>query len=334
MSAIERLYLRLPNWIGDVCMSLPSLTLARATGIPVVLCARPWARALLAGIPVADFLPMTGKLIQDCTTLRAHLRKHPLTVRRRDGARGLLLPDSLSSAAVFALAGLRSAGYRDDGRGPLLSWPLRKPTAPCHAVESWHALTRQALLAWGLPTGSVQPVRELALPLTEDARTRAATVCVEQGLTPGDFVLIAPTATGLHRGKTKIWPDFDVYVRALQKQGHTVVMCPPPAEIEQARHNAPSATLLAPLPLDAFAALTRMARLVVCNDSGVSHVAAAAGARQLTLFGVTQRERTGPWSTRASCLGAEDQWPEINEALALTRELLAAPDANPEETQC
>ncbi|WP_262357148.1 glycosyltransferase family 9 protein, partial [Bordetella pertussis] len=42
----------------------------------------------------------------------------------------------------------------------------------------------------------------------------------------------------------------------------------------EARRNAPSATLLPPLGLGAFAALAQRAALVVCNDSGVSHVAA------------------------------------------------------------
>ena len=64
---------------------------------------------------------------------------------------------------------------------------------------------------------------------------------------------------------------------------------PPPAETDEARRNAPTAQLLPPLSLGAFAALTARSALVICNDSGVSHVAAAASARQLTLFGVTRR---------------------------------------------
>jgi len=130
---------------------------------------------------------------------------------------------------------------------------------------------------------------------------------------------------GQHRGQVKVWPGFDALTRALQDAGHTVVMCPPPAEVEQARRNAPTATLLPPLPLGAFAALTRRAALVVCNDSGVSHVAAAVGARQLTLFGVTRPEDTGPWSPNATCLGTAGLWPGVDAVLTQTLALLAVP---------
>ncbi|AKQ60828.1 glycosyltransferase family 9 protein [Bordetella hinzii] len=304
MSALSTLYVRVPNWVGDVCMSLPSLRLLQASGLPLVICARPWARDLLDGLSKADFLPMTGKWRSDRATVARH---------RRGQARGLLLPDSLSSAAVFRLAGVPSAGYRDDGRSLLLRWPVNKPAQAMHAVQSWYYLTRQALKAWGLPEGDPEPGPSLDLPLTERHRNECEAALARAGLGQRPFVLIAPTATGLHRGKIKVWPQFDALTRALQGRGHTVVMCPPAPEVEEARRNAPTASLLPPLGLGAFACLTARASLVICNDSGVSHVAAAAGARELALFGVTRRERTGPWSARAVCLGAEGAWPSLAE---------------------
>lgn len=308
MSEISCLYVRLPNWVGDVCMSLPSLRALQAAGLPLVICARPWARDLLDGIEKREFLPMLGKVGPDRATVSAHRRAQGAAGRR---ARGLLLPDSLSSALVFRLAGVPSAGYRDDGRSFLLRWPVAKPQTALHAVQSWHHLTREALARWGLPTGPAEPGPTLDLPLTPAHQDAAALALEAAGLAGQRFVLIAPTATGLHKGKIKVWPGFDTLTRALQARGHTVVMCPPPAETDEARRNAPTAQLLPPLPLGAFAALTTRAALVICNDSGVSHVAAAAGARELTLFGVTRPGRTGPWSPRAVCVGSETAWPSI-----------------------
>lgn len=312
MAFPSHLLVRLPNWVGDVCMSLPSLARLLETGLPVHVCARPWARGLLAGLPLAGFIPMTGRLGDDRRGVREHFSGQGV---RTTEVAGLLLPDSLSSAAVFRLAGIRSAGYRDDGRSLLLRWPQAKSRERLHAVESWYRLTRLALQAWQLPAGPAQPKPGLTLPLTPQHQEEAHAALAAAGLHGKDFVLIAPTATGLHRGRVKVWPGFAQLTQDLQAAGRTVLMCPPPAELEEARRNAPTAQVLPPLSLGAFAALTQAASLVVCNDSGVSHVASATGARQVTLFGVTDPARTGPWSQTAICLGADNAWPSAESVL-------------------
>ena len=308
MNPVSAIYLRMPNWIGDVCMSLPSLDASLATGLPVVVCARGWARDLLSGYGLAGFIEMKGRWREDRAAVHSFRKKaahaHP---------RGLLLPDSLSSAMVFSFAGVPSAGYRDDGRSLILRWPLPKPAGNLHAVESWYHLTSQALRRWGCAAPAPRPARQLGLRLTDKHRAEALNAIESAGLSEGGFLLIAPTATGLHKGRVKVWPHFDALVRRLQAGGQTVVMCPPPSEVEAARKNAPTAICLPPMKLGAFATLTQLAGLVICNDSGVSHLAAAAGAQQITLFGVTQRERTGPWSSQATCLGNAHAWPSLDE---------------------
>lgn len=312
MTTTQAIYLRVPNWIGDVCMSLPCLDTLLATNRPVIVCARNWARDLLAAYPLTDFVAMKGNVRADCQAVRAHRKQAGYT-----GARGLLLPDSLSSALVFRFAGIPSAGYRDDGRSVLLRWPIGKPSTPMHAVESWFHLTQAALSAWNLPKHTGAPNAELGLRLTAEHSRTGHQALKEAGLDGTPFVLIAPTATGLHRGRVKVWPGFDALTRALQACGHTVLMSPPESEQVAAREQAPTALCLPPLPLGGFATLTRSASLVICNDSGVSHIAAASGARQLTLFGVTDPARTGPWSPSAICVGQADAWPEPDAVIAM-----------------
>lgn len=286
-------------------MSLPCLDTLLATNRPVVVCARGWARDLLSAYPLAGFVAMTGNVRADCRAVRTHRKQAGFT-----GARGLLLPDSLSSALVFRFAGIPSVGYRDDGRSMLLRRPISKPRTSMHAVESWFYLTQTALSAWGLPKNTTTLAPELGLRLTAE-HTRAGRQALQDASLGGKpFVLIAPTATGLHHGKVKVWPGFDALTRALQARGHTVLMCPPESEQAAARAQAPTALCLPPLALGGFATLSRLASLVICNDSGVSHIAAASGAHQMTLFGVTDPARTGPWSPDAICVGQADAWPE------------------------
>ncbi len=309
----RHLFVRLPNWIGDVCMSLPSLNLLLATGLPVTVCARPWARGLLHALPLAGIVPMSGRFGADRRAVADALAQTGVGASQ---AAGLLLPDSLSSAAVFRLAGLRCGGYRDDGRSLLLRWPQPKPDQPLHAVESWYALTRAVLAQWGLDPGPATPPAQLGLPLLPTDHEQAQQALAQADLAHRPFVLIAPTATGLHKGRVKVWPQFDGLTRALQDRGLAVVSCPPAAERQESANNAPTAQILPSLPLGAYAALARRAALVICNDSGVSHLAAAVGARQLTIFGVTQPGRTRPWSADALLLGTDNAWPSEAEVLA------------------
>ena len=69
--------------------------------------------------------------------------------------------------------------------------------------------------------------------------------------------------------------------------------------------------------------MCKEAQLVIANDSGISHVAAAVGARQITLIGVTDPKRTGPWNPNAIVLGEENHWPTRDQVIEKIVTLLA-----------
>ena len=300
-------------------MSLPVLHLLADSGVPYVICARAWAKDLLAAMPAKGFIPMKGKAWEDARSIRAWRRKHATD------SRGLLLPDSLTSALSFKLAGLQSAGYQDDGRSLLLTWPLAKPEPRPHAVEHWYGLAIHALHQWSVTPARSKPGASLNLPLLPRHQAEAEDTMRLNGLQAKKFVLISPTATGLHHGKVKVWPHFAALAHCLNAAGWRVVMCPPPNEREAAIRNAPDAELLSPLGLGSFAALASRSALVICNDSGVSHLAATTGTRQLTLFGVTDPNRTGPWTSNAWCMGSITDWPTLDAVVQQTLDLLRNP---------
>lgn len=320
MKKISRIFIRLPNWIGDVCMSLSSLNAVISTNTQVVICARPWAESLLAAYlksPKIDFLAMSGKWRDDAKKIRDYRKDNVVSKKEV----GVLLPDSLTSALTFKMAGLSSAGYRDDGRSILLSWPLTKPQIKPHHVESWYYLTRQALATWGFSC-LTEPKQTVLLPFTDEQIAEKNVYLSQHGLTAGKFIIIAPTAVGLHKGKNKVWQGYEQLTRILHNQGHEVIMCPPPNEVAQAKENAPSATLLPALSLGAFTALLKDAAIVICNDSGVSHLSAAADAKQITIIGVTDTQHTGPWSPNAMILGENGHWPGFDEVLSAVNQCL------------
>lgn len=326
MKKIARIFIRLPNWIGDVCMSLSSLNALIDSKAEIVICAKPWAESLLAGYlerPNIRFVGLSGKWHQDAKRLREFRKSYPLPKQEKEV--GLILPDSLTSGLTFAMAGIPSAGYKDDGRSPLLKWPINKPELRVHYVTHWFNLTRVALSQWGFACAADAEQRVM-LPLTQAQQQACAQYMQEHNLVAGQFILIAPTAVGLNKGdkgKVKVWPHFDELTQHLQANGHEVIMCPPTNEAEQAQTNAPSAHLLPALPLGAFVALLQKAALVVCNDSGVSHMSAAVLAKQISLFGVTHVRYSAPWSPQALTLGDNEAWPSLDEVVSLASEVLS-----------
>lgn len=292
-------------------MCLPAMTALQQTGHPLIICARSWAQPLTSQFEPVQFISLVGKFTVDRRAI-AQISK-----QTRREALGLIMPDSLSSAALFATNGIQSCGYRDDGRSLLLRHACRQPDHPVHAVQKWWMLTRFAMQRWQITSQylAAQLAPTTVLQVTREDKQQASTVLQAHGLNDQPFVLLAPTATGLHHGKVKVWPHYAALARVLRAQGQHVVICPPAAERDQAQATCPEALLLDPLPLKAFCALTQMAKLVICNDSGVSHLAASAGANQLTLFGVTDPKQTGPWSDHAMCLGSLGQWPDLEQVL-------------------
>ena len=320
MKKISRIFIRLPNWIGDVCMSLSSLNAVIASGTKVVICAKPWAEDLLTAYlknPEVEFLALSGKWREDAKKIRNYRKNNPVPAKEL----GLLLPDSLTSALTFRLAGLSSAGYKDDGRSLILKWSITKPQPKPHHVESWYHLSRIALSSWGFSC-LAEPKSTVLLPFTDEQIAEKNVYLSQHGLTPNKFIIIAPTAIGLHKGKDKVWQCYEQLTRALHKEGHEVIMCPPLNEVSQAKSNAPSAKLLPPLSLGAYTALLKEAALVLCNDSGVSHLSAAADAKQITIIGVTDTQHTGPWSSNALILGKNGHWPTLDDVLTASKQIL------------
>ena len=135
--------------------------------------------------------------------------------------------------------------------------------------------------------------------------------------------MLCPVAVGLHRGKVKSWPQFGALCRELIRAGEQVVACPGPGETEAVRQAIAGATVLPETDVGTFAALLASSSLVVANDSGSAHVAAAVGAPLVTIFGVTDARRTGPWSRRAIGVGSEHGWPGFDDVLAACRRQLA-----------
>jgi len=174
----------------------------------------------------------------------------------------------LSNPLTLALGAARTAGFHAAGD------PCPDPATYALWSEQEHEVLRYLRLLQWL---GAQPYGEhLEFPLRPE--DHAALARAAPGLAPGSYVCIHPGA----RLPSRRWPPwrFAQVADGLAGQGWTVVITGSPDEraLTQAVRSAmrsQAVDLTGATTLGALAALLAGARLLVCNDTGVSHVAAA-----------------------------------------------------------
>lgn len=293
----QTIVVRLRNWVGDVTLAVPMLQRLADAGLDLRLVGKGWARDLLAGHgwPV-QVLPKT---MAERVRL---LRKLGQGARRDGGINALCLPDSFSSALEFRLAGLRALGHAWEGRRLLLGRAVPRPRG-VHELEVYWRLG-STLLGQDAPLPTAIGLRLADMHLAQaDALRRA------QGIEPG-CILICPFAGGTWNQVDKTWPGFaDFASNELKSFGRTVVVCPGPGEEAIAQAQFPSALMLPGVGLGAYAALLRDAAVMVSNDTGPGHLAAAVGAPLVSVMGPSDPALWRPWGPTVQVLGGDGQWP-------------------------
>jgi heptosyltransferase-2 len=301
------LVVRLCNWVGEVVLSVPALRRLESAGFDLQLVGKRWAPALLAGTGWPVLVRRSG-LAAATGQLRALRRT--LAAAGGPAPRALLMTKSLSSALEARLAGLRPAGYAHDGRSLLLAAAYPLPRFAHAAQAYWH-------LASGF-LGADAPYPDavdLAPSPAQEAAARA--LLAAHGLAPGGFVLLCPFSGADDRERRKVWPGFAELAAALDARALPVVVCPGPGEEALAAVTLPRAVPLTGVDLGVYAALLRLARAVVANDTGPGHLAAAVGARLVSIYGPQSVAAWAPLGPRVELLHDPHGWPSAERILTL-----------------
>lgn len=294
-------------------MCLPALRLLAASGYTPALVGKRWAEDLMAGMGWR-FDPITGHVSEDLKRIR-YLAQNASAVK------GLLFPNSLGSALLFKFGQIESAGLTTDCRSLLLSEKIPEPPK-CHEVERFFHVAHEAIKAWGGTPAWNKVPKNLGLLLLKRHEAAAKNLMEKYGI-PKRYVVLAPVARGLQDGQNKSWEHFNDLVKPLRNLGVEPIVFPNKEEEEAVKKACPDASIFEPTTLGNFAAIVKHAQLVIANDSGVSHIAAAVGAKGLTLIGVTDPVRTSPWSPNAVILGKKGQWPTVDEVVSTMTRLVA-----------
>ena len=303
----RNILIRAPNWIGDAVMSEPALRGLRSLfpQAELTLLARASVAELFANDPT-----VTHRLVYDDKGAHAGLTgKWSLaaTLRRHQFEMAVLLQNAFEAAFITWLAGIpRRYGYVTDGRALLLTDPV--------AVPNQRSLGHQVEYYWNLlkPLGLVgqPPGPRLLVSLEEDrvVTTRLSTA----GITPRDLIIgINPGST---YGEAKRWlPErFAEVVRRLATQlqsdaGKQVAVVILGAKGEESLGNSIAAlldtrsvVLSGATTIRELMAVVKRCRVLLTNDTGPMHIAAACSVPVVAVFGPTDWRTTAPYGQERS----------------------------------
>lgn len=289
----RKIMVRATNWIGDAVMTTPALGALRSAFplAEIVVVANPPVSELLSEHPFCDRVIVYDKKGPH-RGFRGLLRfSSSLAEQRFDLA--ILFQNAIEAAMMARFAGIgKRAGYRTDCRGMLLTHPvpINGQTKLLHHVRYY----LNALEKLGIPV--TEPA--LRLHCTEEEKNAAT-----KTLGGGRWVAIN---AGAAFGSAKRWyPErFAAVADALASMhGFNILLVGGPAEtsigaeIEAAMKTRPK-NLVGRTTVREMMALLSLMELVVTNDSGPMHVAAAFDRPIVALFGSTDHTTTSPFCSK------------------------------------
>lgn len=286
-----------PSWIGDTIMAQPLFArlCAQHPGLQLDALAPRWVAPVLHRMAeIRDVIDSPFGHGQLSIKARWRLARQ-LADNGYDAV--YVLPNSLKSALVPWLAGIpQRVGFTGESRYGLINvrHNLDKQALPL-MVERFVQLAE---------TPGTAPTRPISHP-------RIRSTDIDQQRTLAELALNRPERVvafcpGAEYGPAKRWPavHFATLARELAAQGCTIWLFGSPKDhgvAEEIAQLAPGVcrNLCGATSLGQAVDLLALADLVVCNDSGLMHVAAALDRPIVALYGSSSPGFTPPLSDRA-----------------------------------
>ncbi|CAH2912252.1 MAG: ADP-heptose--lipooligosaccharide heptosyltransferase II [uncultured Paraburkholderia sp.] len=281
--------------LGDMLCSVPALRALReaAPQAHIALIGLPWAQSFvqryadlvdeLIVFPGAEGFPEQRESNDGLPAFFESMRAQRFDLAIQLHGSGGVTNDLLLQFGALANAGFvqPDEAPRD---GPFIGWPDNLPEP-----ERYLALMR----ALGAATGD----RQLSFPLSERDGEEYASLVAAHGIEAERLVLIHPGA----QLPSRRWPAarFAEVADRLAADGWQIAITGTAAEASLTGEvlgamTAPALHLAGATSLGGLAALVAQARLVVCNDTGISHIAAAMATASVVIASGSDTQRWAP----------------------------------------
>jgi heptosyltransferase-2 len=287
---IRRTVLRVPNWLGDAVFAVPA--------IRTMLANYPDARFMLWGpqdicrlLCALDERAQPEGFTDEEARTRAGRFRRAWTLRRCRPQMGWVLPESFSSALELRMSGAKiRIGRATEGRRFLLTRAVSYAERP----RSRHLVDEYLELGTALGEKAVEGTPRL--PVSPEADAEAA------GLLPAvPGVTRIGVVAGAAYGTAKRWPA-ERYAELGQRFRNAEIVLFGSnrerflAEFIGSRIRGRSVVLAGRTSIPGLAGCLARCSLVVGNDTGPTHLAAAVGAPVVVIYGSTNPAWTGPRS--------------------------------------
>lgn len=285
-----------PSWIGDTIIAQPLLARLheRHPGLSLDVLAAAWSAPLLARMPevrrVVDSPFRHGEL-----NLGGRWRLGR-ELKRAGYDEAIVLPNSLKSALIPFFAGIpKRTGYKGESRYGLINNMHRLDKAAHPRLVDRYAQLAEDV---GIPLAPL--IRPHLRSSPEQQRVARTTLGLSVDGAP---IVFCP---GAEYGAAKRWPahHFAALANAVGHAGDPVWLVGSAkdaavgARIAELSHGA-AINLCGRTTLEQAIDLIASARRVVCNDSGLMHVAAALDRPLVAVFGSSSFNYTPPMSPQA-----------------------------------
>jgi heptosyltransferase-2 len=312
---IERILIRGTNWIGDAVMTTPALKRLRASfpQAHLALLATPRTAGLFEASPFVDEVIEYRRREDGVGAFLETVKK--LRSRRFDLA--ALFQNAFEAALLAWLAGApRRVGFAEQGRGLLLTHKLHRGPQHLnrHQVHDYLDIVAECERAGGVSC----PESQISNPLPSLSASHAQKLAAESllqrfgaGLTSRSLIVLNAGATN---SRAKCWPAdrfaalADQLINAFDAQ---IVLIGASSErdsagqvIERMKRQG-AINLAGETDMAELIGLLDVCDLLVSNDTGPAHIAAALGRPTLTIFGPTNEFETAPTGARAELIRAE-----------------------------
>jgi len=305
MSAIRRVVVRIPNWVGDAVMAVPALRELRRV-LPqahITVVSRPGTVDVFVD---ADFIDEV--LVYDRVGL-TNIWRQARAWRQGHFDLALLFQNAFAAAAIAFLARVpMRVGYDTERRGLLLTHPLSSPPWKNDKHESFYYLKIIEELERFLD-GQTRETTEprFDLSVSADRKQKALRLLREQGANmSAPLTILCP---GSINSRAKRWPA-ERYAELgdrLADSGSNVALIGSRAELDVANEVGKHArtqpiVLTGKTSVAEAMAIISIADVLITNDTGPAHLGAALDTPTLVIFGPTNPLTTYPMSANAEII--------------------------------